>query len=133
MYYFLQFLAIKGLNFSGICNCKFNLGFGSLIWITVAELLPLRVRSVTNSLSVGFTCLCSFFTAHTYNGLLALMGGEGVFWLYGGFSLAGFFFILLLVPETKDKSEAEIQEFFLSGAQKREARERRERQRSQSD
>ena len=32
------------------------------------------------------------------------MGGEGVFWLYGSISLAGFVFILVLVPETKNKS-----------------------------
>ena len=60
-------------------------------------------RSLTNSLSVAFTCVCSFFVSHTYLGLKAAMGGEGVFWLYGSISLVGFVFILVFVPETKNK------------------------------
>ena len=50
--------------------------------------------------------MCSFFVSHTYLGLKAAMGGEGVFWLYGSISLLGFVFILVLVPETKNKSVA---------------------------
>ncbi|TRY78837.1 hypothetical protein TCAL_06755 [Tigriopus californicus] len=96
----------------------FNLGYGSMIWITVAEILPQHVRSVTNSLSVGFTCLCSFFTSHTYDDLKNSIGGEGVFWLYGGISLIGFFFIMFFVPETKNKSEAQIRRHFLSKAER---------------
>ena len=58
---------------------------------------------MANSLSVAFTCVCSFFVSHTYIGLKEAMGGEGVFWLYGSISLVGFVFILALVPETKNK------------------------------
>ena len=47
----------------------FNLGYGAMIWITVAEILPLHVRSVATSLAVSFTCVCSFLTSHTYNDL----------------------------------------------------------------
>ena len=60
----------------------FNLGYGSMIWITVAEILPLNVRSVTNSLSVGFTCLCSFLTSHTFQPMIEEIKMEGVFWTY---------------------------------------------------
>jgi hypothetical protein len=37
-----------------------------MIYITVAEILPARVRSVTNSLSVAFTCLLSFVLQFSY-------------------------------------------------------------------
>ena len=97
----------------------FNIGYGAMIWITVAEILPQHVRSVTNSLSVGFTCVCSFLTSHTYMPMKESLKAEGVFWLYGGFSLLGFMFILIFVPETRNKSEAEIQEYFLSSSQRR--------------
>ena len=99
----------------------FNLGFGAMIWITVAEILPQRVRSVTNSLAVGFCCLCSFLTSHTYPALFREIGGEGVFWLYGSISFLGFVFIFVFVPETKNKSERQIQAFFLSRAEREEA------------
>ena len=60
----------------------FNLGYGAMIWITVAEILPLNVRSVTNSLSVAFTCLCSFLSSHTFKPMFDAIKGEGVFWSY---------------------------------------------------
>jgi hypothetical protein len=37
---------------------------------------------------------------------------EGVFWFYGAFTFLGLIFIIIWVPETKGKSEAEIQEHF---------------------
>jgi hypothetical protein len=90
----------------------FNLGYGAMIWITVVEILPLNVRSVATSLSVAFTCVCSFLTSHTYNDLKETINAEGVFWLYGGISLVGLFFIVAFVPETKGKNEAELRQFF---------------------
>ena len=109
----------------------FNLGYGSMIWITVAEILPLHVRSVTNSLSVGFTCVCSFLTSHTFTVMMKTIKGEGVFWLYASISFLGFVFIALFVPETKGKSEAEIQEFFLPKSERKMRKEARRRQQQQ--
>ncbi len=111
----------------------FNLGYGAMIWITVAELLPMHVRSVTNSLSVSFTCLCSFLTSHTYKHLMDVIRMEGIFWLYGGISLTGFLFILAFVPETKGKNEQQIQEFFLSKRQRQAMKEKRARKRSSGE
>lgn len=90
----------------------FSLGYGAMIWITVAEILPMKIRSVANSISVAFTCLCSFLTSHTYPSLKENLGNASVFGLYGGISLIGFIFILIFVPETKGKTEAEIRDYF---------------------
>ena len=90
----------------------FNLGYGAMIWITVVEILPLHVRSVATSLSVGFTCVCSFLISHTYKDLKDLMEIEGIFWLYGAISFVGLLFIVIFVPETKGKNDAQIREFF---------------------
>jgi len=49
-----------------IDNVQMPQGFGAMIYITVAEILPARVRSVTNSLSVAFTCVLSFLVAYSY-------------------------------------------------------------------
>jgi facilitated trehalose transporter len=70
------------------------------------------VLTVLTSLAVGFTCVMSFMTSHTYMDMKMAMQLEGVFWLYGAFSLAGLVFVVIWVPETKGKSEAEIQEYF---------------------
>jgi len=97
----------------------FNLGYGAMIWITVAEILPLHVRSVATSLAVSFTCVCSFLTSHTYNDLKGDpkicddgIGIEGIFWLYGSISFVGLIFITIFVPETKGKNEAQLSEYF---------------------
>ena len=90
----------------------FNLGYGAMIWITVVEILPLHVRSVATSLSVGFTCVCSFLTSHTYSDLKDTIMVEGIFWLYGSISFAGLLFIIIFVPETKGKTASEIREYF---------------------
>jgi len=96
----------------------FNLGYGAMIWITVVEILPLHVRSVATSLSVGFTCVCSYLTSHTYANLKDFIGLKGTFWLYGNISAVGLLFIFFFVPETKGKTEAEIREFFLNSKKK---------------
>jgi hypothetical protein len=54
----------------------------------------------------------SFMTSHTYKDMKETMQLEGVFWLYGAFSFLGLIFVIIWVPETKGKSEAEIQEHF---------------------
>ncbi len=63
---------------------------------------------MTNSLAVSFTCLCSFLTSHTYQGLKGDLGEAGIFWLYGAISVVGLAFIAATVPETKGKTEAEV-------------------------
>ena len=96
----------------------FNFGYGAMIWITVVELLPLHVRSVATSLSVAFTCLCSFLTSHTYNDLKDNISVEGIFWLYGSISFLGLLFIAFFVPETKGKNEAQIMNHFAKKSKK---------------
>ncbi len=73
---------------------------------------------MTNSLAVSFTCLCSFLTSHTYQGLKGDLGEAGIFWLYGAISVVGLAFIAATVPETKGKTEAEVR-----NAKKRNVRE----------
>ncbi|XP_040574979.1 facilitated trehalose transporter Tret1 isoform X2 [Lepeophtheirus salmonis] len=90
----------------------FNLGYGALTWVTAAEILPSKIRSLATSLSVGFVCLISFLLTYTFGLLIGIIHIRGVFWLYGGLSLLGFLYILKFIPETKDKNEKEIQAHF---------------------
>merc|ERR1719219_428333 len=79
----------------------FNLGYGSMVWITVAEILPAHTRSITNSISVGFTCIASFIVTYIFPHMKAAITRHGTFWFFGASSVAGFIFIALFVPETK--------------------------------
>lgn len=91
----------------------FNIGYGSLVWMTATEILPAHIRSSTNGLTVGWTGVMSFLTTFTFPYMLnSSMGGQGCFWMYSQVSFLGFIFIAVCVPETSGKTEAEISVLF---------------------
>lgn len=91
----------------------FNIGYGSLVWMTATEILPAKIRSSTNGLTVGWTGVMSFLTTFSFPYMLnSDLGGQGCFWMYSVVSFAGFIFIASAVPETSGKTEAEISMLF---------------------
>jgi len=91
----------------------FNIGYGSLVWMTATEILPAKIRSSTNGLTVGWTGVMSFLTTFSFPYMLnSKLGGQGCFWMYSAVSFVGFIFIASAVPETSGKTEAEISMLF---------------------
>lgn len=91
----------------------FNIGYGSLVWMTATEILPAKIRSSTNGLTVGWTGVMSFLTTFSFPFMLdSSLGGQGCFWIYSAVSFLGFVFIASAVPETSGKTEAEISMLF---------------------
>jgi len=91
----------------------FNIGYGSLVWMTATEILPAKIRSSTNGLTVGWTGVISFLSTFSFPYMLnSDLGGQGCFWIYSVVSFAGFIFIASAVPETSGKTEAEISMLF---------------------
>jgi len=91
----------------------FNIGYGSLVWMTATEILPAHIRSNTNGLTVGWTGVLSFLTTFSFPYMLqSSMGGQGCFWMYSIVSFLGFLFIAGFVPETSGKTEEEISALF---------------------
>jgi len=104
----LPLLAVIGFLFLG------NIGYGTLIWVVTAELLPPKVRAMANSFIICFAFITGFIVAKTFVDLKEslLLGEAGTFWLYGAVCLVGAVFTLAFVPETRNKSMEEIQQFF---------------------
>jgi len=97
----------------------FNIGYGSLVWMTATEILPAKIRSSTNGLTVGWTGVMSFLTTFSFPFMLnSSLGGQGCFWIYSTVSFVGFVFIASAVPETSGKTEAEISMLFQKKADK---------------
>jgi len=92
----------------------FNIGYGSMIWMTVVEILPASMRIFTNGLVVGWTGVLSFITLFTFPYLLEAVSGQIAFWIYSSVSFVGFLFIAIFVPETRGKTEDEIKLYFTS-------------------
>lgn len=98
----------------------FNIGYGSLVWMTATEILPAKIRSSTNGLTVGWTGVMSFLTTFSFPFMLnSPLGGQGCFWIYSAVSFLGFVFIASAVPETSGKTEAEISMLFQKKADNR--------------
>jgi len=98
----------------------FNIGYGSLVFMTAAEILPAHIRSSTNGLTICWTGFLSFMTTFSFPYLLnSRIKGQGCFWMYSAVSFVGFLFIGFFVPETGGKTEAEISALFQKNSQKR--------------
>jgi len=103
----LPLAAVIGFLFLG------NVGYGTLIWVVTAELLPPKVRAVANSFIICFAFITGFIVAKTFIDLIeSPLGESGTFWLYGSVCFIGGLFTLIFVPETRNKSVEEIQQYF---------------------
>lgn len=74
--------------------------------------IPPQVRGIVGGLT---TCSCHFFiflTVKSYPLFQALLTNQGTFLLYGCVSLLGTIFFYIFLPETKNKTLQEIEEYF---------------------
>ncbi|XP_047993465.1 facilitated trehalose transporter Tret1 isoform X2 [Leguminivora glycinivorella] len=95
----------------------FSLGFGPIPWMMAGELCTIDIKAFVGSTAGTLNWLLAFTVTSTFNSLNASIGRGQVFWLFAGIMLLGFVFIFFLVPETKGRSEDEVQ--VLLGAEPR--------------
>ena len=68
---------------------------------------------MANSFIICFAFITGFIVAKTFVDLIeSPLRESGTFWLYGGICFIGGIFTLIFVPETRNKSIEEIQEYF---------------------
>ena len=68
---------------------------------------------MANSFIICFAFIAGFLVAKTYVDLVeSPLGQAGTFWLYGGICALGGVFTAVFVPETRNKSVEEIQDYF---------------------
>ncbi|KAJ2949898.1 hypothetical protein O0L34_g11217 [Tuta absoluta] len=90
----------------------FSLGFGGLPFLLLGELFPAQYRSQLSGMASVVNLLSMFSVIKTYHSLDVLLTSAGTFWMYACFCILAFFFVLFVVPETKGKSLAEIEQHF---------------------
>merc|ERR1712002_749266 len=82
----------------------FSVGFGPIPWLMMSELFAPEIRSRASSLATSSNWALAFLVTNFFEDVTEMMSEAGSFWLFGGITLATFFFCLLFVPETKGKS-----------------------------
>merc|ERR1719244_1058984 len=111
----LPLVSVIGFLFLG------NIGYGTLIWVVTAELLPPKVRAMANSFIICFAFITGFIVAKTYVDLVeSPLKEAGTFWMYGSICFIGGLFTAIFVPETRNKSVEEIQNYFSGKAKSKE-------------
>lgn len=90
----------------------FSLGFGGLPFLLLGELFPAHHRSQLSAMASAVNLLSMFTVIKSYHALERVLTSAGTFWMYSCFCAIAFFFVLFLVPETKGKSLAEIEQHF---------------------
>lgn len=89
---------------------SFSLGFGPIPWMMMAELFPAEIKGVASGIAVMFNWLLVFFVTKTFPSMTASFGSHNTFWIFAGFMVACVIFVFSLIPETKGKTNAQIQE-----------------------
>lgn len=90
----------------------FSIGYCSIPFLLLGELIPEKQRSFLSSVAGSLNLGIMFIVIKTYHDLKNSVGEAGAFWLYSALCLCSCFFVYFLVPETKGKSLKEIEEFF---------------------
>jgi len=88
---------------------SFSLGYGPIPWLIMGELFAPDVKGLASAIAVMFNWTLVFIVTQTFGPLNASIGSAATFWLFSGFMVLATLFVAIKVPETKGKSNAEIQ------------------------
>lgn len=80
-----------------------------ITWVLLAELFPNRIRGAAMAISVFTLWVTCWALAQVFPVMNESLGPAGSFWVFGVICLAGFFYILKVLPETRGKSLEEIE------------------------
>jgi SP family arabinose:H+ symporter-like MFS transporter len=86
----------------------FAFGLGSAVWVCLAELFPNRIRGRAMSIATVALWLSVSLVTATFLTLIKFLTAPGVFLLYAMLCVASFVYVLLQLPETKNRTLEEI-------------------------
>uniref|UniRef100_G3MR35 Major facilitator superfamily (MFS) profile domain-containing protein n=1 Tax=Amblyomma maculatum TaxID=34609 RepID=G3MR35_AMBMU len=96
----------------GLLFVAINVGLGSLPWVLLGEMLPLRVKGFATGFCTAFSFGYAFLLIKEFYRLKLLLGDAGSYWLFGVLLLVGCVLIWIFLPETKGKTLEEIEQIF---------------------
>lgn len=95
-----------------------NLGIGPLPWNMVGELFAVETKGLGSGISVMMTSIAFFGTVKTAPSMFQNIGHQGAYLFYGISTLCGTIFLYFFLPETKQKTLLQIEEYFRYGKKK---------------
>ena len=105
-----QYLAICGVI---VFVLMFTIGFNSVPYVLISELLPLSVRGKAGGIATSVGWICAALFAFFYLPFKDLVHPWFAFWGIAALNVAAVFFVIFLIPETKGKSLEELENTFV--------------------
>lgn len=87
----------------------FSLGFGPVPWLMMGEILPAKIRGPAASVSTAFNWACTFIVTKTFLLIIAAIGSHYTFWMFSVVVSLALVFSVIVVPETRGQSLADIE------------------------
>ncbi len=93
----------------------FGLGMGAMPWTICAEIFPLHVRSLANSLTTSVNWIGNVIISATFLSVASphVLTQYGAFWLYAVIAFSGLVGLCFTLPETKGVPLEEIEALFV--------------------
>ena len=106
--------AAEGVYLTGlILYMGFFGSYACLTWVIPSEVFPTYLRSYGMTTSDANLFLCSFIVTYNFTRMMESMTTIGLtLGFYGGIAVLGWFYQILFMPETRNKSLEEIDELF---------------------
>ncbi len=106
--------AAEGVYLTGIILYMGFFGsYACLTWVIPSEVFPTYLRSYGMTTSDANLFLCSFIVTYNFTRMMESMTRIGLtLGFYGGIAVIGWFYQILFMPETRNKSLEEIDELF---------------------
>jgi facilitated trehalose transporter len=92
--------------------CFVSIGIFPLPWCMIGELFPLSMRGAGSGLVTTFNFACFFMVVKLHPSFFVNMGPNGTFLMYGVIVLVGTMMLLLILPETRNKTLQQIEDKF---------------------
>jgi sugar porter (SP) family MFS transporter len=87
-----------------------GVGQGTVIWVFISEIFPNQVRDYGMSLGAGTHWICAAVITLVTPAVLNKNSGGTIFAFFAGMMLLQLFFVIFMMPETKNKSLEELEE-----------------------
>ncbi|KAJ5936765.1 hypothetical protein N7466_003215 [Penicillium verhagenii] len=106
--------AAQGVYLTGIILYMGFFGsYACLTWVIPSEVFPTYLRSYGMTTADANLFLCSFIVTYNFTRMMDSMSRIGLtLGFYGGIAVLGWFYQIVFMPETKNKSLEEIDELF---------------------
>ncbi|CAK1543409.1 unnamed protein product [Leptosia nina] len=86
----------------------YNIGLGSVPYVLISELFFVNVRSIASSFLIAWMWLSNFFVLRYYGSIAFSIGLHATYYICSFITLLGASYIYLTLPETKGKSQSQI-------------------------